>query len=271
MNGVSDLVLARACAAAGIVPSLVPYTYPSFKEFFQALAEYKLTGGDIVVALRLAEVVDSRLTDKLISSGITHIELLDYEPSEINADSINRINQLRDTGIQIILKILIHTDIAPYRDIIDAVTIKGSEGAGRSMEGMDIITEIKAIKLMYPGVKIISSGGIKSSADVKRHLGAGADAVGIGTLFAMSQESSIPKAVKDKLLQSTSGDIRRLRSGAQQRAVVFEETNSDDFNNTQGLTTGLRTGTAGHVFVGNAIDSITEILTVKQIVDYLTV
>ena len=270
MNGVSDLSLAIACKNAGIVPSLVPYTYPSFKEFFTALEEYKTTQGDIIVALRFSEVVDPRLTNKLMSSGITHIELLDYEPGDVTQENISKINELRSNGIQVILKILIHTDIEPYKDIIDAVTIKGAEGAGRSMEGLDIISEIKAIRLLYPSVKIISSGGIKNGADIKRHLAAGATAVGIGTLFAMSQESSIPKAVKDKLLLSTSGDIRRLRSGAQQRAVIFKEGNSDDFNNTQGLGQGLKTGTRGHVFVGNAIDSISEILTVKEIVDYLT-
>lgn len=270
MNGVSDLKLALACQQAGIVPSLIPYSYPSFKEFFAGLAEYKTTNGDIIVALRFSEVVDPRLTNKLMSSGITHIELLEYEPSDVTQENISKINELRNCGIQVILKILIHTDIEPYKDIIDAVTIKGAEGAGRSMEGLDIISEIKAIRLLYPSVKIISSGGIKNGTDIKRHLAAGATAVGVGTLFAMSQESSIPKAVKDKLLLSTSGDIRRLRSGAQQRAVIFKEGSSDDFNNTQGLAQGLKTGTQGHVFVGNAIDSISEILTVKEIVDYLT-
>jgi len=270
MNGVSDLSLAVACQQAGIVPSLVPYTYASFKEFFEALSEYKKTRGDIVVALRFSEVVDARLTNKLMTSGITHIELLDYEPTDITEENIVQVNEIRASGVQIILKVLTHTDIEPYKDIIDAVTVKGPEAAGRSMAGLDLIKEIKTIKSIYPKIKIIASGGIKNSYDIKRHLTAGADAVGIGTLFAMSKESSIPKIVKDKLLLSTSGDIRRLQSGAQQRAVVFKESVSDDFNNTQGLNQGLTTGTQGHVFVGNAIDSITEILTVKEIVGYLT-
>lgn len=270
MNGVSDLSLAVACQQAGIVPSLVPYTYASFKEFFEALSEYKKTEGDIVVALRFSEVVDARLTNKLMTSGITHIELLDYEPTDVTEENIVKVNELRASGIQIILKVLTHTDIEPYKDIIDAVTVKGPEAAGRSMAGLDLIKEIKTIKSIYPKIKIIASGGIKNSYDIKRHLSAGADAVGIGTLFAMSRESSIPRAVKDKLLLSTSGDIRRLQSGAQQRAVVFKESASDDFNNTQGLNQGLKTGTQGHVFVGNAIDAITEILTVKEIVSYLT-
>ena len=269
MNGVSDLKLALACQQAGIVPSLIPYSYPSFKEFFADLSEYKITQGDIIVALRLLEVVDDRLTNKLSTSGITHIELLEFEPTDITVENIDKINMLRSCGIQIILKILIHTDIEPYKDIIDAVTIKGPESAGRSMAGLDLISEIKAIRLLYPDIKIIASGGVKNNNDVTRCLKAGATAVGIGTLFAMSQESSIPKAVKDKLLQSTSGDIRRLKSGAGQRAVVFKEQDSDDFNNTQGLTKGLKTGVQGHIFVGNAIDTITEILTVKEIVGYL--
>jgi NAD(P)H-dependent flavin oxidoreductase YrpB (nitropropane dioxygenase family) len=270
MNAVSDLKLALACQQAGIVPSLVPYTYASFKEFFEALSEYKKTQGDIVVALRFSEVVDARLTNKLMTSGITHIELLDYEPTRITEENIVRVNELRANGVQIILKVLTHTYIEPYKDIIDAVTVKGPEGAGRSMADLDLIEEIKIIKSIYPTIKIIASGGIKNSYDIKRHLSAGADAVGIGTLFAMSKESSIPKEVKDKLMLSTSGDIRRLQSGAQQRAVIFKESTNDDFNNTQGLNQGLKTGTQGHVFVGNAIDSITEILSVEEIVKALT-
>ena len=57
--------------------------------------------------------------------------------------------------------------------------------------------------------------------------------------------------------------------GARQRAVVFDEHGDDDFNNTVGLYSGLRTGNSGHIFIGNAIDSITEMLSVQEIVDHL--
>lgn len=269
MNGVSDLKLALACHRAGIVPSFVPYTYSNFKEFFSALAEYKAIGSDVLVALRLTEVVDDRLTDKLMSSGITHIEFLEFEELDVNPINSAKINKLRKHGIKILLKVLTHLDIEPFKNIIDAVTIKGPEGAGRSIEGTDIIAEIKVIKQMYPEINIIASGGIKSASDVCRFLSSGADAVSIGTMFAMSKESSISEEVKSKLLTKSNSDITRLKNGASQRAMIFNEQSADDFNNTNGLITGLKTGTAGHVFVGNALDSIDKILSVQEIVDHL--
>jgi len=270
MNGVSDLKLALACAKAGIVPSLIPYTYSDFKQFFIALSDYKTTQGDIIIALRLAEVVDARLTNKLITSGITHIELLEYDILDLTEKNINILNKLRDHSIRIILKILTHLEIESFKDVIDAVTIKGPEAAGRSEEDIDLIGEINHIRNTYPSIKIIVSGGIKNNSDVTKYITAGASAVGIGTLFAMSKESSIPQHVKDKLLQASSNDISRLKSGAQQRAIIFKEQSSDDFNNTAGLNIGLQTGTSGHIFVGNAISSVTEILSVQEIVNYLT-
>lgn len=270
MNGVSDVNLALACDTVGIVPSLIPYNYKNFKEFFIELGKYKnATQGDIIVAIRLDEVVDVRLHDKLMTSGITHIELLEFTKSNLTNNNINKIKSVRDSGIKIILKILTHNDIAPFVDIIDAVTIKGPEAAGRS-EDIDLISEVKSIRLQYPDLKIIASGGIKNNADIQKYISAGADAVSIGTLFAMSKESSISDTVKNKLLQSNSSDIRRLKMGARQRAVIFDEQNNDDFNNTQGLYSGLATANSGHVFVGNAIDTITDVLSVREIVDHLT-
>lgn len=268
MNGVSDLNLALACRKAGIVPSFVPYTYPNFKDFFVDLAKYKTTQGDVIVALRLAEVIDTRLTDKLVSSGITHIELLEYDELDITEENFNILKKVRSQGIKIILKILSHTDINPYKNIIDAVTIKGPEAAGRS-DNIDLIEEVNNICKNYPDIKIIVSGGIKNKNDIEKYISAGAHAVGIGTLFAMSKESSMPQEVKEKLLKVTSDDIKRLKSGARQRAIIFEEQGNDDFNNTNGLMSGLKTGSSGHVFVGNAINNINDIISVQEIVDHL--
>lgn len=269
MNGVSDLKLALACQKAGIVPSFIPYTYPNFKEFFADLEKYKTTNGDVLVALRFTETVDTRLTSKLIESGITHIELLEYNESDLTQPNIKLINKLRNSGIKILLKILTHLEIEPYKHIIDAVTIKGPEGAGRS-EDVDLISEINFIIIKYPNIKIIASGGIKNSNDIKKYMDIGVVAVSIGTLFAVSKESSIPDTVKNKLLQSNSSDIRRLKNGARQRAIVFDEYSGDDFNNTEGLYSGLRTGNSGHIFMGNALGSITDIVSVQKIVDDLT-
>lgn len=267
MNGVSDLKLAIACAQAGIVPSLFLHPFTNLDDFSKSVTEVLSHCSNIHVSSSLKDITtNAELIKKL---GITHIEILEFENSDVSIDNKRIINDLRATGIKVILKILLTQVIDQFIDIIDAVTIKGSEGAGRSAKDIKLEDAILYIKSKYPGLKIIASGGVKNKSDIESLLSFGACAVSIGTLFAMSKESPIPHAVKDKLLQSTSDDIRRLKTGARQRAIIFDEQASDDFNNTHGLYSGLQTGTTGHIFVGNALDSITEILSVQEIVDCL--
>jgi NAD(P)H-dependent flavin oxidoreductase YrpB (nitropropane dioxygenase family) len=267
MNGVSDLKLAIACAQAGIVPSLFLHPYTNLDDFSKSVTEVLSYCSNIHVSSSLKDITtNAELIKKL---GITHIEILEFENNDVSIDNKKIINDLRAAGIKVILKILLTHVIDQFIDIIDAVTIKGSEGAGRSAKDIKLEDAILDIKSKYPNLKIIASGGVKNKIDIESLLSLGACAVSIGTLFALSKESPIPHAVKDKLLQSTSDDIRRLKSGARQRAIIFDEQSSDDFNNTNGLYSGLRSGTTGHVFVGNALDSITEILSVQEIVDCL--
>lgn len=267
MNGVSDLKLAIACAQAGIVPSLFLHPFTNLDDFSKSVTEVLSHCSSIHVSSSLKDITtNAELIKKL---GITHIEILEFENNDVSIDNKKIINDLRATGIKIILKILLTHIIDQFIDIIDAVTIKGSEGAGRSAKDIKLKDVILDIKSKYPSLKIIASGGVKNKSDIESLLSLGACAVSIGTLFALSKESPIPNTVKNKLLQSTSDDIRRLKTGARQRAIIFDERSSDDFNNTQGLYSGLYTGIKGHVFVGNAIDNITDILSVQEIVDCL--
>jgi nitronate monooxygenase len=267
MNGVSDLKLAIACAQAGIVPSLFLHPFTNLDNFSKSVTEVLSHCPNIHVSSSFKDITtNAELIKKL---GITHIEILEFENSDISYDNKIIINDLRANGIKVILKILLTHVIDQFIDIIDGVTIKGSEGAGRSAKDVKLDEFILYIKRKYPSLKIIASGGVKNKSDIDSLLAQGACAVSIGTLFALSKESPIPQAVKDKLLQSTSDDIRRLKTGARQRAIIFNEQETDDFNNTQGLYSGLQTGTMGHIFVGNAIDTITDILSVQEIVDFL--
>lgn len=267
MNGVSDLKLAIACAQAGIVPSLFLHPFTKLDDFSKSVTEVLAYCSNIHVSSSLKDITTN--ADLIKKLGITHIEILEFENNDLSLDNKTIINDLRATGIKVILKILLTHVIDQFIDIIDAVTIKGSEGAGRSAKDIKLEDVILDIKSKYPGLKIIASGGVKNKSDIESLLSQGACAVSIGTLFALSKESPIPNTVKDKLLQSTSDDIRRLKTGARQRAIIFDEQATDDFNNTHGLYSGLRTGTTGHIFVGNALDSITEILSVQEIVDCL--
>jgi len=267
MNGVSDLNLGLACARAGVVPSLIPYSFPNMSEFATAVTEILKECTEIQVAFSFKDIIAR--ADLIKQLGITHIEILDFEQYDLTPENRAAVNQLRSQGVKILLKVLLPNIIDEFIDIIDAVTVKGSEGAGRSAKDIKLETIIFEIKRSYPGLPIVASGGVKNGRDIRLLMSHGACAVSIGTLFAMSKESPIPDSVKDKLLQSTSGDIRRLKMGARQRAIIFDEYGGDDFNNTAGLYSGLRTGKTGHIFVGNALDSITDIVSVQEIVDHL--
>lgn len=269
MNRVSDLKLAMACAEAGIVPSLIPY--PDFKLFFQNLEVYKNTGKELMVAITLQHALHHKLHEKILNSCITHIELIEFSLEELTEDNIEKIQQLRNAGINIILKILCHDQITNFLHVIDGVTIKGSEGAGRSLAAIDLVTEVKKIKELYPSLSIIASGGVKNKEDIDNLLDAGACAVSIGTMFAMSTESSVPEDTKRTLLEKTSEDITRISQGERQRAIVFgDQEFDDDENNTAGLEQGIKTASTGHIFIGNAIGGIREIIPVNDIVRYLT-
>lgn len=268
MNRVSDLKLAMACAEAGIVPSLI--TYPDLKLFLENLEIYKNTGKELMAAMSLQHAVDSDLHEKILNSCITHIELIEFSLEELTEHNIIKIQQLRSAGIKIIIKILRHDYADNFLSIIDGVTIKGSEGAGRSIADVDLVTEIKKIKELYPNLAVIASGGVKNKQDIDKLLAAGACVVSIGTMFAISTESSVPEATKQVLLEKSTEDITRTKNGDHQRAIVFgAQQVADDDNNTFGLITGLRTGTVGHVFVGNGISEIQDILPVDTIVKKL--
>ena len=268
MNRVSDLKLALACAEAGIVPSLIPY--PDFKLFLENIEEYKSTGKEIFAALELNELLSPGLHKIILNSCITHIELIDIRADLLTDTNIEKIQQLKAAGIKIFLKILGHDHVPQFSSVIDGVVIKGSEGAGRSRLDVDLVAEIKKIKELYPNIAVIASGGVKNKQDIDELLAVGACAVSIGTMFAMSAESSVPEATKRALLEKTSADITRTQQGRSQRAIMFgTEKFQDDENNTAGLEKGLRTGTTGHIFMGNAISEIQDILPVDTIVKKL--
>lgn len=267
MNGVSDLPLALACAKANIVPSLIWYPFSSKDKFSLEVKQVLSESKDIHVSMSFKDIISNK--QLILELGITHIEILECENTDLTIENKLIINDLRFHGVKIIFKLLLLVVIDQYIDIIDAVTVKGSEAAGRSARDIKLIDVVAEIKIKYPDLQIIASGGIKDSKDVNQLIAAGACAVSVGTMFAMSKESCIPDQVKTKLLSAEVNDITRLKGGARQRAIVFNEQQQDDFNNTNGLYTGLRTGTAGHIFVGNAISTITKIKSVQEIVDCL--
>jgi NAD(P)H-dependent flavin oxidoreductase YrpB (nitropropane dioxygenase family) len=124
-----------------------------------------------------------------------------------------------------------------------------------------------------PDVPIIASGGISTKAQIKEYLDAGALAVSIGTLFAMSEESPIALSTKKVMIEKTSHDLSRMKLSGLQGIVRRDvEKNDDqvrpiDYRLRKGITGELDNGV---IFAGTGIDQINEILPVQEIVRRLT-
>lgn len=58
-------------------------------------------------------------------------------------------------------------------------------------------------------IPIISAGGISNSADIKRHIELGADAVSVGTIFIASTEAGVSQEYKQALVDYGQKDIVR--------------------------------------------------------------
>ena len=279
MNGVSDIRLAIACYHAGILPSIVQYAYHVDRQLDLNLLETNLTEyanatdyGNLLFACSIDTFNDSKVLDMLIKYRVTHVEILDVE--DYNIKNIYDLSvRAKEHNIIVSPKLLEgFEDVKKIYDLagpIDCVTIKGPNGAGRSVDTLVLEDEVVKIKSTYPNITLIVSGGINTSHDIKRMLDLGADLVSLGTLFSVCEESKVSLLTKQKIIDASYSDIERLDKGATQKALVFSSVEERDVNNTLGLFNGIRSGTRGHVYVGTGIDHIHKIEPVQEIVSRL--
>jgi NAD(P)H-dependent flavin oxidoreductase YrpB (nitropropane dioxygenase family) len=276
MNGVSDITLAIACHKAGILPSLIflRHELSNLDLIESRFQEYATATnfGSLLVACELETIIDQDFFSLLIKYRTTFVEILNsekYNMPEIYAVSVAS----KAHGITVTPKLL-----GGYRSVkhiydsvgaIDCVTIKGPNGAGQGVESIILEDEIVKIKAAYPNIVLIVSGGINTSADIKKMLDLGADCVSLGTIFCTSQESNISLTAKNKIINASYKDVTRLETGAKHSALVFSKVEEKNSNNTVGLYNGIRKGTAGHVYVGTGIDHIHKIEPVQDIVSRL--
>lgn len=278
MNGVSDVRLAIACYKAGILPSLIclKEELSNLELIENTFQEYSTATnvGRLLVACDLETAMNQDFFSLLAKYRITFVEILDCDIH--NAEQVYAISVMaKEHDITITPKLLsgyravkrIYDTVGP----IDCVTIKGPAGAGQGIDSIILEDEIVKIKTAYPSITLIVSGGINTSADIKKMLDLGADYVSLGTVFCASEESKISTTAKNKIINASYSDVTRLETGAKQNALVFSKVEERNFNNTVGLYNGIRKGTIGHVYVGTGIDHIHKIEPVQTIVDRLVI
>ena len=286
MNQVSDANLAIAVREAGALPSISIFNYADHDDnvdyslLEDELTKYIETTGDGLLVLSVdPTVIDIRLISLLQKYSISHLELIPNYHSIKNSHSRsvleNNLYKIQALGIKIILKVVVYPKDIKYWSVwnnkkVDIICVKGPLGAGRvSTTNVDLVELTK--QATTSGIPVIAVGGISTAEQVSMLLEAGAIAVGIGTLFAASSESCLSIKAKQQLVMASYKDLSPLPTlDLSQNALVITATDpSDTVNNSKGLICGINTGTSGHIFAGKSVDSITQIDSVKNIIERL--
>jgi len=277
MNQVSNLRLAIACHEAGIFPSISLYTYtgmedgnPDLMVIHNVIKTFQDATGtsNFVLSMNCDHAVKRNVQDLIFRSGVKFLELI--PSTDLGQDDLfnafsKDIEKYKGSDIKLIVKTLRKIDRNPG---VDAIMFKGGLGAGRGVSILDIDYEIPEQINMLPDVGVIASGGISDSNDVQRYLDMGCMSVAVGTLLAVSEESPISLATKNKMIAATFGDVERIGE-SRQNALVFKHLDKDNSNNTRALIKGIQSPNSGIVFAGKAIDNITAVRPVKDIVSEL--
>lgn len=270
MNKVSDAKLALAAQAAGIIPSLVA-SFSALSETAVELEKFNNGAGnftDLILAVSPAQL-SPELIDVILTYNVTHLQLL--ADIKTAAEEL-MLSGLKKKNIKIIVKRLsTNPRGAEYLHLVDAIDIKGPEGASRVVnDGVPLSRRLSQLQLLYPELPIIVTGGISTSAEIRQYLDAGAVAVGLGTVFALSEESCINYEKKLAMLEKSFADVQNIGVG-KQNAIVFTPIPDKDSNHTAGLLIGRDSSSKGLLFAGRAIDNISSIKSVATIVKELTV
>jgi len=292
MNRVSDMNLAIAVSKAGCLPSIIisEYTkhwgeifdYDKFKSEFNRFVE-ETNGCNIILSMTDFFIIThfNTVLEFLDIFKISHIEVIPYYTGITGNQNytveqyIQNIVKIKQKGPKVIVKCL-NIPVEPISEslikygVIDAIIVKSSKGAGKAHPAhRDLNKLIREAKELYPKTHIIGCGGVATKQDIEDAISAGALAVGLGTIFAMSEESKICPENKNNLLFNKQ--VEKIGNvGLKQNAVVFEKhTEWDNENNSVSLEKGVL-GKGGHIFIGHAIKEVHEILSVENIVKKLT-
>lgn len=291
MNKVSDANLASAVWNAGCMPSLSLLNYIVDRQLNYDIMQLEVDkfrtmspDGEFVLSVNSSTFTSDKFFNWAVDNNLTHIEVIpdalklkgivfEKETEELFNKLQEHSKKYKLKNIKLIFKSLTRFLIfeleKKYNGLFDAYILKGSDGAGTVVDRLDnnsLLQDQTDILNKYPNCVLITTGGITDATDVKQYIDAGASYIGIGTLFAVSKECAISEETKQKILGKS---IERFKD-TNQNAIIFSQ-GIDEFDNnhTNSLTMGIRSPDKGHVFVGKAIETITEIKTVKQIVSEL--
>jgi len=272
MNGVSDINLAIVVSQAGAVPSISFFNYytngginlPWFEKELKRFID-TTSSTEIILSMHWEHFISNAVTDILLKNKIKLVELF-IRPltHQLWPELSKQINTMKEHGVNVMFKT---TGLLPVSRF-DSIVLKGPQAAGRSFGGtVSLEEQYNSVKEKI-GSKIIPSGGIGSPEQVKYFMDREAIAVGIGTLLAASEESCVSAETKQKIIESTSKDIK-LIGPLNCRGLLFSRVDNDDDNNSKSLYAGIKGTDSGCIYVGDGIDHITKVMPVKDIIEWL--
>ena len=167
---------------------------------------------------------------------------------------------------------------------VDAIVAEGFEAGGHN--GREETTTLCLIPMIKAAVNIpvIAAGGIGSGKSMLAAFALGADAVQMGSAFAIAEESSAHPAFKNKIISSTEGDtrlamkklvpVRLLKNGFAEAVAKAEAEGADRSRLIELLgkaraKLGMFEGDMenGELEIGQVSAMLTEIKPAKQILD----
>jgi NAD(P)H-dependent flavin oxidoreductase YrpB (nitropropane dioxygenase family) len=289
MNKGSTIELAIAVHQAGGYPSLCSWTYNGKAKLMQRdLDQFVETTGSnrIHLSFELNEYKHSEVLSIVKSHGIPTIEIIYGDKNtfadrpagtedELTSDLVELLKPIKNIGTKVFKRLYENVNQKIMdKHLIDGFCIKGAESAGFSS-----YTPIKEVFLrqreLTPTALLIPYGGVGTAEQVKEYIDLGAEIVAVGTVLALSAESSLSVETKLAAIKKQSKDLTQFLHTVgnverKQNALQFEPYQGpDDANGTIGLIRGMRGKSDGHVYLGQGIDYVTEIQSCEQIIQRL--
>jgi NAD(P)H-dependent flavin oxidoreductase YrpB (nitropropane dioxygenase family) len=288
MNKISNAELAVAVSNAGCVPSISSFYYETedcnieniFINLDKAIDYYNKNSNksNLILSISGKFLLSNHFKDLYFKHHFSHVELILTKDQYRSINFIELIKEkiifFKRYGCKFLLKtvdsLIINLFEKKFPKLFNAYILKSKDAAGSVINRPSSLQEeiVRCLKI-FPYIQIIASGGIGKSEQIKELLDLGSCAVGIGTLFAISEESCMSVDLKNKLIKSSSDDITYIEK-SKQNAIVYSRVTNDDSNNTLALKQAVNTGKDGLVFIGKGIDYIYEIQSVESIVEKLT-
>ncbi len=215
MGWVAGPRLVSATANAGALGILASATM-TLGELKDAVAEVQLrTDAPFGVNLRTDAADVSERIELLVDAGVKVASFAQAPKKELVA-------RLREAGIVVIPTVGARRHAEKVVDWgVDGVIAQGSEGGGHTGLVPTTLLLPQVVEAVGERAFVIAAGGFSSGRGLVAALSWGAAGIAMGTRFLLTQESTVPDAVKQVYLQTpVTGTVVTTRvDGAPQRVI----------------------------------------------------